>query len=162
MRTAMIENGFVLKLVYVLLAIGLSGCHGAEDQAAAVPETTQEQTQQVADEPASASESHSVANPSPETAAYDVPDTSQPATNRFVAALDSIQGLISAEMDADASQLLIAFTPDSTNPQEILNALTEVEPSVSFAGVRNADNGDESSSGHNCGSCPMRNQCDNH
>lgn len=94
-----------------------------------------------------------------EIASYGIPDVSPTAVGRLVTALGNDPGLISAEVDEEQGQLRVTFTAGVTDPQTILTALNQVEPSVNFVGVSHDTSTGEPPPGHNCGGCPRRNQC---
>lgn len=169
----------VILLALIFTLGGLLGCQRIGEDVSAAPASEHEEALQTADSPepsaeateaaaapdepaepeAEPAEPAAIENAVREIAAYNIPDSSTEAVGRLVLAIADHPGLVSADCDEESSQLRVTFTAGATNPDNILTALTQIEPAVSFAGVTRAAGSPEPRPGHNCGSCPRRHQC---
>ncbi len=93
-----------------------------------------------------------------ETAVFSVPDITDEGVRKLTAALADLPGVVSAKADRKSAALMVTFKPAAAGPKEILSALTAIDPQVTLQNVGDARD-DAAPAGHDCGGCPMRNQC---
>jgi len=108
---------------------------------------------------APASEVPAPEKPALETAAFSVPGITDEGIKKLTAALADNPGVVSAKADSENELFRVTFKPGASNPKDILSVLKTIDPQVSFQGVEAAE-GSAAPTGHDCGGCPMRHQCD--
>lgn len=93
-----------------------------------------------------------------ETAVFSVPDITDEGVRKLTAALADLPGVVSAKADSESAALMVTFKPAASGPNDILSALTAIDPQVTLQSVGEARE-DAAPAGHDCGGCPMRHQC---